>query len=130
MIDISGCGLRNIVVLTVQATEVTTRTGQRQTRRARMEVVQRLFFYWVDSQRTRLAVHLTDKHTILIPSTLANTRLALSDATMMRTERTLHPSVIQPIIIFTLETIHHFYSFSTTNCTNYTNFWLRTDTFL
>ena len=48
MIDISGCGLRNIVVLTVQATEVTTRTGQRQTCRARMEVVQRLFFYWVD----------------------------------------------------------------------------------
>jgi hypothetical protein len=43
MIDLLRRHLRNIVVLTVQATEITTRTGQRQTRRARMEVVQRFF---------------------------------------------------------------------------------------
>ena len=104
MIDISGRGLRNVVVLTVQTAEVATRTGERQTRRARMEMVQRLFFYRVDGQLTRLAIDLAHEHAALIPSATANTRLALSDATMMRTERALHPSIIQPLII---PTLHH-----------------------
>jgi len=121
MIDISGRGLRNIVVLTVQTAKVAARAGQRQTRRTRMEVVQRLFFYRVDGQRTRLTVDLAHEPPTLISSATANTRLALSNATMVRTKRTLHPSIIQPLIIFTLENIHHIY-FLTTNCTNYTNF--------
>ena len=39
MIDIRGRHQRNVVVLTVQAAEITTRTGQRQTCCTWMEVV-------------------------------------------------------------------------------------------
>ena len=102
MIDISGRGLRNVVVLTVQTAEIATRTGERQTRRARMEMVQRLLLYRVDGQRTRLAIDLAHEHAALIPSATANTRLVLSNPAMVRTERTLHPSILQPPIILTL----------------------------
>ena len=51
MMDFRRRNLRYFVVLTVQAAEIATRTGQRQTRRTWMEVVQRLFLYGVDGQR-------------------------------------------------------------------------------
>ena len=108
MIDISGRGLRNVVVLTVQATEVTTRTGQRQTRRTWMEVVQRLLLDGVDGQRTRLTIYLTDEHATLISPATAHARLTLSNTAMVRTERTLHPSVIQLLIVPTFHYQHIF----------------------
>ena len=99
MIDISGRHLRNVVVLAVQATKVTARTGQGQTCCTRMEMIKRFLLYGVNGQRTRLAIHLTDKHAILIPPTATYARLALGNTAVVRTERTLHPSVVQTIII-------------------------------
>ena len=64
-----------------------------------MEVVQWLLLYGVDGQRTRFAIYLAHEHTALIPSAATHTRLALSNTTMVRTKRTLHPSVIQSLII-------------------------------
>ena len=108
MIDILRRHLRNIVVLTVQAAEVAARTGQRQARRTRMEMVQWLLLNGVDGQRTRLAIHLAHEHAPLIPPTTAHPRLALSNTAMVRTERALHPSILQPLIIPTLHHRHIF----------------------
>jgi hypothetical protein len=51
-----------------------------------MEMVQGLFLNGVDGQRTGLAIHLTNEHTILIPTTTTDARLAIQDLAMVRTE--------------------------------------------
>ena len=94
--------LRNLMILTVQAAEITARTGYRQARGAGMEVVERLLLNGVYGQRTRPAVYLADKHAIHIPSTPADTRLSIRNLAMVGTEQTLHPSIIQPLIVFAL----------------------------
>ena len=48
VIDIIRSDLRNLVVLTVQTTEVTTRAGERETGGARMEVVEGLLLDGID----------------------------------------------------------------------------------
>ena len=92
------------MVLTVQTTKVAACAGYRQTCRARMEVVLRLLLDGVDGQRTRPSIHLTDEYTVLIASATADARPALADTTMMWAEQTLHPPVIQFLII---PALHH-----------------------
>ena len=82
--------LGDIMILTVQASEVTTCAGNGETGSTRMEMIKRFFLHRVDGQGTRLAIDLAYKPAIMIPPTTTDTRLALSDVTVMRTERTLH----------------------------------------
>jgi hypothetical protein len=102
MADDGRCHLGYLVVLTIQATEVAARAGNRQTRRARMEMIQRLLLDRVDSQRTGLAIHFADKHTVLIASASADARLTVGYLTAVGTELTLHLAVIQFLIVFAL----------------------------
>ena len=102
MADIYRSNLRNLVILTVQTTEIATRTGQRQAFRARMKMIQRLLLNGVDGQRTRLAIDLADQYTVMIPSTATKARLTIGDMTMVRTELALYPIAIQSLIISTL----------------------------
>ena len=95
--------LRNLMVLTVQTPEVTASTGNGETLGAWMKVVQRFLLNRVDGQRTRLAIDLADKHAVLVATAAADTRLAVGNLAMMRTELTLHPSTVQPLIISTLQ---------------------------
>ena len=91
--------LRDIVVLTVQASEVTACAGNGETGGTRMEMIERFLLHRIDSQSTRLTIDLTHKYAIIIPPTATYTRLALSDVTVMRTKRTLHSTTLQlPII--------------------------------
>jgi hypothetical protein len=81
------------MILTVQAPEVAARTGNGEALGARMEVVQRFLLNGVYGQRTRFAVHLADEHTVLIATTPTDSRLAVSNLAMMRTELALHPAL-------------------------------------
>ena len=96
------CHLGYLVVLAIQATEVAARACDRQTRRARVEMIQRLLLDRVDSQRTGLAIHLADKHTLLIAPAPADTRLTIGYLAAVGTELTLHLAVIQFLIVFAL----------------------------
>ena len=102
MADDGRCHLGYLVVLAIQATEVATRTSDRQTRRARVEMIQRFLLYRVDGQRTGLAIHLADKHTLLIAPALADARLTVGYLAAVGTEQTLHLAVIQFLIVFAL----------------------------
>ena len=104
MIDIIWCDLRDIMILTIQATEIAARTGKRKTRGSRMEVVERFLLNGVDGQCTGLTIDLADEYAIMIHATLAAPRLAIGNMTMMGTELALHHPVIQSLIISTL---HH-----------------------
>ena len=94
-----GCNLRYLVVLTVQAAEITSRAGHRQTRRAGMEVIERLLLNGVDGQRTGLAVDLAHEHPVVVTPTPAQARLPVGDAAVVRAEQALHPVLIHPPII-------------------------------
>ena len=69
--------LRDVMILTVQTMEVTTRTSQGQTGRPWMEMIQRFLLDGVDGQRTRLAKDLADEFAIVIPATTTKARLAI-----------------------------------------------------
>ena len=92
------------MVLTVQAAEVAARTGDGKALGAWVKVVERLLLDGVDGQRTRPSIHLTDEYTALIASDTADARPALADTTMMWAKQTLHPPVIQFLII---PALHH-----------------------
>ena len=94
--------LRNLMILTVQTLEVAASTGNGEALGARMEVVQRLLLDGVNGQRTGFAIDFAHEHTVLITTAPADSRLAVRNLTMMRTEQTLHPSIIQPLIVFAL----------------------------
>jgi hypothetical protein len=102
MANVRRCYLGYLVVLTIQATEVAARTSDRQARRARVEMIQRFLLDRVDGQRTELAIHLADKHTLLIASASADARLTIGYLTAVGTELTLHLAVIQFLIVFAL----------------------------
>ena len=87
------------MVLTVQTTEIAACTSDREALGAGVEVIQRFLLDGVDGQRTGLTIYLAHEHTILIATAPADTRLAVRYLAMMRTEQTLHPSIIQPLII-------------------------------
>ena len=80
--------------LTVQTPEVAACTGNGEALGARMEVVQRLLLNGVNGQRTGLAIDFAHKHTVLIATASTDTRLTVGNLAMMRTEQTLHPSII------------------------------------
>lgn len=86
--------LRDVMILTVQTMEVTTRTSQRQTGGPWMEMIQWLLLDGVDGQRTRLAIDLADEFAIVIPATTTKARLAIGYPAMMRTDLTLHPAIL------------------------------------
>ena len=92
------------MVLAVQAAEVAARTGDGEALGARMEMIERFLLDGVDGQRTRPSVHLTYQHTALIASALADARPALVDMAMVWAEQTLHPAIIQLMII---PALHH-----------------------
>ncbi len=94
--------LRNLMILTVQTPEVAASTGNGEARGARMEVVQWFLLNGVNGQRTGLAIDFAHKHTVLIATAPTDTRLAIGNLAKMRTELTLHPSIIQLPIVFTL----------------------------
>ena len=102
MINIRGRGLRDVVVLTVQATEIATSTGDGETSGARMEMIEWLLLDGIDGQRTRFTIDLAQKHAVLIPSATTNARFTFGNAAMVRTEQTLHSTILQTHIIFTL----------------------------
>jgi hypothetical protein len=87
------------MILTVQAPEVAARTGYGQTVGARMEMVEGLLLNGVDGQRARMSIRFTDQHTTTIAPVAADTRLALTDPAMMRTEQALHSPILQMFII-------------------------------
>ena len=64
-----------------------------------MEMIERLFLYRVDGQRTRLGIDLAEEHAPLITTTTANTRLAIGDTTVMGTEQTLYYPTLEFLII-------------------------------
>ena len=91
--------LRDVMILTVQAAEITPCAGDGQTGGTRMEMIERFLLHWIDGQGTGLAIDLAHKHATMIPPTATDTRLTFSDMTVMRTKRTLHSPILQfPII--------------------------------
>ena len=102
VIHLVRCDLRDVVVLTVQTTEVTARTGEGETGGARMEVVERFLLNGVDGQRTGFGIDLTDEHTVMVTTTATTARLAIRNMAMVRTELALYSVVVQSLIIFTL----------------------------
>ena len=91
--------LGDVIILTVQASEVTTCAGNGETGSTRMEMIKWFFLHRVDGQGTRLAINLAYKHAIMVPPTATDTRLALSDMAVMRTEQALHSPILQMFII-------------------------------
>ena len=98
--------LRDIVVLTVQASEVTACAGKRKTLGAWMEMIERLLFNGVDGQRTGLSIDLAKENTTIIATTATASCLTFSNMTMMRTEQAFQLSILQLPIIPTLVIIH------------------------
>ena len=92
------------MVLTVQAAEVAARTGDGKALGAWVKVVERLLLDGVDGQRTRPSIHLTDEYTVLIASATADARPSLVNMAMVWAEQTLHPPIIQLMII---PALHH-----------------------
>ena len=104
-----GC-LRDVVVLTVQTTEVTTCAGNRQTGGAGMEMIKWLLLDGINSQGTRLCIDLADEHPIMVPPTATSSRLTICNMTVMRTELAFHRSILSSLIIPTLVCLHPNYA--------------------
>ena len=93
--------LRYFMVLTVQTPKVTASTGNGETLGARMEVIKRLLLDRVDGQRTGFTIDFAHKFTFNVATTPTDTRLAIGNLAMMRTELTLYPFFIYWPKIFT-----------------------------
>jgi hypothetical protein len=100
--NICGRNLRDVVILTVEATEVTACAGKRKTLGAWMKMIERLLFNGVDGQGTGLSIDLAKENTAFIAATATASCLTISNMTMMRTERALHGPTLQSHIIPTL----------------------------
>jgi len=77
--------LRDIMVLTVETTEVATCTGQRQTSGSGMEFIQRFLLYRIICQSTRFTVNNRVKLSVKIPSAATFSMLAFQDNTTVGT---------------------------------------------
>ena len=99
VVGVGRCGLRDIVVLTVQTAEIATRTGEGETRGAGMEMVEGLLLDRVDGEGTGFGIDLADKHATLISAAAADASLAFGDVAMVRTELALDLPIIQTLII-------------------------------
>jgi hypothetical protein len=58
-------------------------------------MIKRFLLYRIDGQGTGLAIDLADELAAVIPSTAADTRLAVGNTTVVRTELTLYLSILQ-----------------------------------
>ena len=67
-----------------------------------MEMIERLFLYGVDGERTRLPIHLADESSSMIAATATNASLSVGNATTVWTELTFHSSVFQSLVISAL----------------------------
>lgn len=94
--------LRDIVVLAVQATEVATRAGDRQALGSRMKMIERLLLDRVNSQCTRSRIDLADEYAVMIATALADARLAVGYAAVVRTKLAFYSSVVLSLIISAL----------------------------
>ena len=74
------------MILTILATEVTTRTSNRQTLYSRMKMVQGFLLDGVDGQRTGFTVHLAKELAIVIPASTTKARLTIGNLAMVWTE--------------------------------------------
>jgi hypothetical protein len=99
VIDLIRSDLRDLVVLTVQTTEITTRTGEGETGGTRVEMVERLLLDGVDGQRTGFGIDLADEYGVMVTTTAATARLAIGNMTMVRTELAPDRTIIQSLII-------------------------------
>ena len=77
--------LRDVVVLAVQAAEIAPRAGDGETGGAGVEMIERLFLYGVDGQRTRLGIDLADERAVVVAATATDTCLAIAYPTVVRT---------------------------------------------
>ena len=94
--------LRDLVVLTVHATEVTPRAGEGETGGAGMEMIEGFLLDGIDGQRTGLGIDLADEHTVVVATTTTTACLAIGDMAMVGTELALDSTVVQSLIIPTL----------------------------
>ena len=92
------------MILTVQATEIAPCTGYRQTLRAWMEMIQRLFLDGIDCQRTGFAINLADQHAVPVSATATKACLAIGDMAMVRTDQTFQSPVVEGLKIRWLHT--------------------------
>ena len=99
MLNLGGRDLRDIVVLTIQTTEVATCTGEGKTRRTWMEMIERFLFYRIDGERTGQALHIAIEHTIAIAPAATNAPLAISNMAMVGTKLALNCPTLQLTII-------------------------------
>ena len=87
------------MVLTVQATEIATCAGDRETLGAWMKMVKRLLLDGIDGQRTGFAIDFAPEDTILVAPTPTDACLAVCNMTAVRTEQALYLSIFQcPIV--------------------------------
>lgn len=94
--------LRDIVVLAVQATEVATRAGDRQALGAWMKMIERLLLDRVNSKCTRPRIDLADEYAVMIATALADARLAVGYAAVVRAKLAFYSSVVLSLIISAL----------------------------
>ena len=87
------------MILTIQAAEITTRTGKGKTCGARMKVIERLLLYRIDGQRTGLGIDLTDERSTKVTTTTTESCLAIGNATMVRAEMAFHLPILKFSII-------------------------------
>lgn len=92
-------GLRDVMVLTIQAAEIATCASDGETSRAGMEMIERLFLYRVNSDGTWPAIDLADEPAIHIAATAAQSRLSRENVAAMGTELAQRHSVIPHLII-------------------------------
>ena len=94
--------LRDIVVLAVQATEVATSAGDRQALGAWMKMIERLLLDRVNSKCTRPRIDLADEYAVMIATALANARLTVGYAAVVRAKLAFYSSVVLSLIISAL----------------------------
>ena len=102
MIGLIWGSLRNVVILTVFAAEVAACAGKGEARGARMEVIEWFLLDGIDSQRTGFAIDLAHEDATVITTAAADARLAIGDATVVRTKQTFNGTAFQTLIISTL----------------------------
>ena len=101
VLDIGGRGLRDVVILTVEATEVTSCAGEGETLGAGVKVVQRLLFDGVDGEGAGTGVDFADEHAGVVAATAAHTRLTVSNMAVVWAQLTLDRAIVQFLVIST-----------------------------
>ncbi len=91
--------LTDVPVLTELARQIATGGAERENRRPRQEVVERLLLYRIDAEAAGAAVGREDDLLVLAHADEAHAALTLPQPTEPRTEIALHPSVLELVPI-------------------------------